>query len=86
MPSGGTEHLTVRISVADEKPARADWTSWEDASLDRRAFEGARPQPDDIALIAYTGGTTGRPKGVQHEQHRLALNLLAHIIFGRHSG
>jgi fatty-acyl-CoA synthase len=83
MPSGGTEHLTVRISVADEKPARADWTSWEKASLNMRAFEAhARPQPDDIALIAYTGGTTGHPKGVQHEQHRLALNLLAHIIFG----
>jgi len=82
MPSGGTEHLTVRISVADEKPARADWTSWENASSNRRAFEARAPQPDDIALIAYTGGTTGHPKGVQHEQHRLALNLLAHIIFG----
>lgn len=32
--------------------------------------------PEDIALIAYTGGTTGRPKGVAHRHRSLVANLL----------
>lgn len=31
---------------------------------------------EDIALIAYTGGTTGRPKGVVHRHRSLVTNLL----------
>ena len=34
----------------------------------------ARPQ--DIAMIAYTGGTTGRPKGVVHRHRSLVTNVL----------
>lgn len=33
---------------------------------------GSSAQPSDIAVIGYTGGTTGRPKGVVHS-HRSAL-------------
>jgi len=36
--------------------------------------------PTDIGLMMYTGGTTGRPKGVVHRQQQLALNQLAHRI------
>ena len=31
-----------------------------------------RPAHDDIALVAYTGGTTGRPKGVMHSHRGVA--------------
>jgi fatty-acyl-CoA synthase/long-chain acyl-CoA synthetase len=34
----------------------------------------------DVGVIAYTGGTTGRQKGVVHTQHGLAVNVLAHVI------
>ncbi|GIK49477.1 MAG: AMP-binding protein [Hyphomonadaceae bacterium] len=33
-------------------------------------------RPEDIALIAYTGGTTGRAKGVVHRHASLVTNLL----------
>ncbi|MET9327235.1 AMP-binding protein [Tsukamurella sp. NPDC003166] len=49
-----------------------------------------RPVPDgppdveiassDRALIAYTGGTTGRQKGVQHSQASASLCMMAHLI------
>lgn len=41
---------------------------------------GAEVSPDDLALQLYTGGTTGRPKGVMHSQKNISLNMLSHII------
>ena len=35
------------------------------------------PSPDDIALLMYTSGTTGRPKGVMLTQANLAANAAA---------
>jgi fatty-acyl-CoA synthase/long-chain acyl-CoA synthetase len=34
----------------------------------------------EIGLLLYTGGTTGRPKGVVHRSRELALNLLSHRV------
>jgi fatty-acyl-CoA synthase/long-chain acyl-CoA synthetase len=36
--------------------------------------------PRDVGVMMYTGGTTGRPKGVVHVQEALVLNLVAHRV------
>lgn len=36
--------------------------------------------PDDVAAQYYTGGTTGKPKGVLHTHENFVLDLYSHII------
>lgn len=55
-------------------------SSWEEA-LEHDPLDVA-PQvaADALALVMYTGGTTGRPKGVLHTQAGIAANLLSHLL------
>jgi long-chain acyl-CoA synthetase len=40
-------------------------------------IDAAPPEPDDVALLMYTSGTTGLPKGVMLTQANLAANALS---------
>ncbi|WP_214109122.1 class I adenylate-forming enzyme family protein [Acrocarpospora catenulata] len=42
----------------------------------------AGTSPDDPAVIYFTGGTTGQPKGVVHTQAATVTNLWAHLLDG----
>ena len=73
-----------RPNAATEQWLRADpplpeggprWTRWADALA-----RGSRPaphtaQPDDLALLPYTSGTTGLPKGCMHTHRTLMHNV-----------
>jgi long-chain acyl-CoA synthetase len=55
-----------------------------DGGLDRLMAADATlslPDPDAIGMIQYTGGTTGRPKGVMLTHRAIATNVLQREVF-----
>jgi fatty-acyl-CoA synthase/long-chain acyl-CoA synthetase len=69
---------TLSLASSLETPIPLD----EQDSEAGNSFERAELNPGDVAVIAYTGGTTGKPKGVLHIQSTLAVNQFAHIVCG----
>ena len=82
------EHLVAdsgaRLAVADPGPARRLATlaaappvvpAGEEPAGRPRDAARLLPAPDGIALLAYTSGTTGRPKGVPLTHRQLAASI-----------
>lgn len=79
--------LALRLPVAKAREAREQLTSPAPGAMRWRELASAapldethpRPDPDDVAVLLYTSGTTGVPKGVPL-RHR---NLVANVLQGR---
>ncbi|MBQ0721629.1 MAG: AMP-binding protein [Gammaproteobacteria bacterium] len=72
--------LGHRVEVDDNDSGHCDWRQL--FSGEYSSFEWRDVGPNDTALILYTGGTTGRPKGVMHSHGAMMINGLTHIIHG----
>ena len=72
----------LHISVPDGGPAKADEVPWVEALAALPERKSCEARTEDSAVIMYTGGTTGTPKGVHHCHGRMAVNLLAHVVCG----
>jgi len=68
------------VDSADDVPDGAEALAplFAAASAD---FETVRTQPEDLALLHFTSGTTGKPKGVMHVHEA----VVAHHITGRYA-
>lgn len=70
----------TRVLTVGDRDREAEWMSFEDAlSSASRTFENAQTAAEDEALIHYTSGTTGEPKGVRHG-HQVILGHLPTFV------
>ncbi|WP_153504758.1 AMP-binding protein [Cumulibacter manganitolerans] len=68
------------VLVADDQPAPEGAELWSDVlAAAGDGLPDVRVEPSTIARIAYTGGTTGQPKGAIHTQYTIGICLLAHL-------
>ena len=54
-------------------PGGGDLTAWRDDA--RATLPQPLPDPKSFATLQYTGGTTGRPKGVNNAHDQMAINI-----------
>ena len=57
-----------------DPPLPAGSTPWNDAIAEQLAPTPHTAKPDDLALLPYTSGTTGMPKGCMHTHRTLMSN------------
>ncbi len=82
-----TDALPPREAAELMPPAMADWlygqhalptgaVSWQDVLKAQRAPLPYTGQPDDLAILPYTSGTTALPKGCMHTHRTLMPNTV----------
>lgn len=73
------EHI-IGIPSGDEKLPEGVHTFDELVKKGSSKPIDVEPSPDDLLFLGYTGGTTGRPKGVMLNQYNMATNAISHTL------
>ncbi len=85
LPEGETPSEALLTWLQADPPLPPGTTRWAEA-LDGRHRPGpAQAQPDDLALLPYTSGTTGLPKGCMHSHRTLMPNAIGGGLWGHAS-
>ena len=71
---------TVKRSSLAIKKAGVDYISYRDLAAEPATPKAVEQVPDDIAVLQYTGGTTGRPKGAMLSHANLSANSAQMIL------
>ena len=74
----GCEHLVIMtVDSAAPSPVAGALTIGQVMHAHAAHFETRRRRPDDTAVILYTSGTTGHPKGAELTHQNMLLNAVA---------
>lgn len=79
--AAGCPHVYIRTDDRDSdapEGAESFWSLLEDPG-ETTPPPFATPSPNDTAVLLYTSGTTGKPKGVQLTHFQLYMNSKAHV-------
>ena len=82
MPDGPIDEADAPNATTDawlraDVPLPAGFVRWQDALAEKRVPGPHTAQADDLALLPYTSGTTGLPKGCMHTHRTLMANAVA---------
>jgi fatty-acyl-CoA synthase len=73
-------NLPAEVAAPPQSPAHPGCVSWQDALDEKLKPTPHTAGPGDLAVIPYSSGTTGAPKGCMHP-HRSVMATLVHRAF-----
>lgn len=78
-PAACDLELPAEVSAPFETPQAAGVTAWRDAMAAGHAPPALDVGPDDLAVLPYSSGTTGQPKGCMHT-HTSVMATAVHSV------
>jgi fatty-acyl-CoA synthase len=72
VPTDTPYALPACVTQSNEPPRSPGWFNWQEAIAQAQSPRPMTATPDDLVIMPYTSGTTGKPKACMHT-HRSAL-------------